>query len=153
MAEEADYVKHRVLVVDDNLDILATVKRALELSGFKVLPVSNPEESVSVYEQRWREIALVLLGFEMPGLRGDEVLERLKRIRPDVRALMMTSSDVDGTVVEKGFRGLIRKPFTRDELLRRVNNAISSPRQKAALAEAQCSHMAPAIPLRTTGWR
>jgi len=119
-------VKRCILVVDDDLVILGTVKKSLESAGFEVLAVSRPEESVRLYEQRWQEITLVLLDFMMPGLRGDQVLERLKRICPDVRALLVTSSDVDDTVLGKGFRGLIRKPFTPEQLLQGVNKAIGS---------------------------
>jgi len=128
MVREANIDKHCILVVDDDLVILGTVKKVLESAGFEVLAVWKPEEAVRLYALRWQEIALVLLDFMMPGLRGDQVLERLKRICPDVCALLATSSDVDDAVLGKGFRGLIRKPITQEQLLLEVNKAISSPR-------------------------
>jgi CheY-like chemotaxis protein len=61
--------------------------------GWVVLTASDPAEGLQSYEAHWRGIALVLLDYYMPGLRGDEVWERLKRINPQVRVLLMTASD------------------------------------------------------------
>src|SRR5438128_2388113 len=108
-----------VLVIDDDSAVAGDVKELLESEGFEVLVALNPVEGVRLYEQRWPTIKLVLVDFLMPILRGDEALERLQRVRPDVQALLMSSCDGDVVkqVVERGFRGFVQKPFTPEELL------------------------------------
>ena len=120
--------KRLVLAIDDSAVLLATIKRALEFGGFEVLTASDPVEGVRLYKQRDNEIALVLIDYEMPVLRGDEVLEQLRCSRPDVRALLISSCDADiaKSVLEKGFWGFIQKPITREVLLNRVHDAINS---------------------------
>ena len=82
-----------ILAIDDDTEVLNSIRRLLIREGWVVLTASDPAEGLQSYEAHWRGIALVLLDYYMPGLRGDEVWERLKRINPQVRVLLMTASD------------------------------------------------------------
>jgi len=119
-----------ILVIDDDVNVLDGVKRLLEDEPWVVATAADPLEGIRLYAERWREIKLVLVDFSMPALRGDEVFERLRRINPDVRVLLM-SAFTDETPVEKmlerGLWGYIEKPFLPGELVDRVREAINSP--------------------------
>ena len=82
-----------ILAIDDDTEVLNSIRRLLIREGWVVLTASDPAEGLQSYEAHWQGIALVLLDYYMPGLRGDEVWERLKRINPQVRVLLMTASD------------------------------------------------------------
>jgi DNA-binding response OmpR family regulator len=117
-----------ILVIDDDSAFLAVIQRLLKSAGFEVLVAVDPIEGVRLFEERWPEINLVLLDFLMPMMRGDEVLERLQCLRPEVRAVMMSSCDREtvSSALEQSFRGYIQKPCTRQELLERASEAIRS---------------------------
>lgn len=66
----------RVLVVDDEHDILISVKMLLESQGYYVKTVDNGAEALQVL--RKEKFDLVLLDMLMPGLSGKEVLEKIR---------------------------------------------------------------------------
>ena len=116
-----------ILVIDDDLDILNSIRRLLIREGWVVLTTSEPREGLRSYEALWQGIVLVLLDYYMPELRGDQVWDRLKRINPQVRVLLMTASDecIPSKMRNDGLSGFVQKPATRKELLRRIREALN----------------------------
>jgi DNA-binding NtrC family response regulator len=116
-----------ILAIDDDMEVLNSIRRLLIREGWVVLTASDPAEGLQSYEAHWQGIGLVLLDYYMPGLRGDEVWERLKRINPQVRVLLMTASDdyLPPRLLNGGVYGFIQKPATRKELLRRIREALN----------------------------
>ena len=121
-------VKHTILAVDDEEDILAIIKATLESEGFNVQTNSKPTEAVAYYETHHKEVKLVLLDYVMPGMSGDEVLECLQAVNPDVRVLLLTACDdmVAKQMFAKGLRGYMQKPFYLDDLVARVREEIEA---------------------------
>jgi DNA-binding response OmpR family regulator len=116
-----------ILVIDDDMDVLNSIRRLLIREGWVVLTASEPGEGLRSYEAHWQGIALVLLDYYMPDLRGDQVWERMKRINPQVRVLLMTASDdcIPPRMRDGGLSGFVQKPATRKELLRRIREALN----------------------------
>ena len=116
-----------ILVIDDDSDVLNSIRRLLIREGWVVLTASEPGEGLRSYETHWQAIALVLLDYYMPDLRGDQVWDRLKRINPQARVLLMTASaDCIPPRMRHGSQsGFIQKPATRKELLRRIREALN----------------------------
>ena len=116
-----------ILVIDDETQILDSIRRTLIREGWVVLTASDPAEGLQLYGEHWQGISLVLLDYFLPGLRGDKVWERLKRINPQVRVLLMTASDdyIPPQMLHGGICGLIMKPATRKELFRRIHHALN----------------------------
>ena len=77
-----------ILVVDDEPAILNSLKRYLSRSGYRLLLAENGEKGLSMLEAN--EIDLMLLDLKMPGINGLEVLERAKRMRPNLKVIMQT---------------------------------------------------------------
>ncbi len=115
-----------ILVIDDDTDVLNSVRRFLGREGWVVLTASDPREGVQMYEALWPEIQLVLLDYFMPNLRGDEVFERLQRINPRVRVLLATACDdyVSQPMIHGGLCGFVQKPVTPRDLMRRIHHAM-----------------------------
>jgi len=117
-----------ILVIDDDTAILNSIRRLLIREGWIVLTSSEPGVALQLYEVHWQGIALVLLDYYMPDLRGDQVWERLKQINPRSRVLLMTASNdyVPPRMLNGGICGFIMKPPTRKELLRRIRDALNN---------------------------
>lgn len=110
----------RILVVDDDPEIVSFIKRGLTYEGYTVDTAADGTEALT--KARNREPDLVVLDIMMPGMDGIEVAKRLRQ-GGDVPILMLTAK---GTVADKvtglesGADDYLVKPFAFDELLARV---------------------------------
>ena len=109
-----------ILVVDDEPAICSLVKTLLELEGYAVLIAGDAETATHIYEEHSAEVALLLTDVKMPGMNGLELADRILRKKPQLRVLFMSGSDA----ASRGF-GCLAKPFTRAQLISRVNQALS----------------------------
>jgi DNA-binding response OmpR family regulator len=116
-----------VLAIDDEPEMLEIIRQCLESEGVPVLTAAGSKDGLETYENRWREIGLVLLDYVMPEMMGDLVFECLQRINPDVRVILLTGCDdqVARGMFEAGLRGYIQKPFYIDDLVQRVRDELS----------------------------
>lgn len=110
----------RILVVDDDPEIVSFVKRGLAYEGYKVDTAADGSEALT--KARESEPDLVVLDVMMPEIDGIEVSKRLRE-GSDVPILMLTAK---GTIADKvagfasGADDYLVKPFAFDELLARV---------------------------------
>lgn len=110
----------RILVVDDDPQILSVLKRGLAFEGYAVDIADNGEKALATALQAPPD--LVILDIMMPGLDGIEVTKRLRQ-GSDVPVLLLTAR---GTIPDKvsgldaGADDYLVKPFSLDELLARV---------------------------------
>ena len=83
--------------------------------------------ALEMYAKAERRPDVVLLDLDMPGLRGDEVQRRLRRINPEVRVLFVTghySPEIERRVRADGALGFLAKPVTAGALLAAVADAL-----------------------------
>jgi len=108
-----------VLVIDDEEIVRAVSSRMLKIMGFEPLLATNGREGADIFASRPDEIAAVMLDLTMPVLDGTATLTELRRIRADVRVLLMsgfTEHDALDRFAGKGLAGFLQKPFRSDEL-------------------------------------
>jgi CheY-like chemotaxis protein len=125
----------RILWVDDEIDLLKPHLLFLEQRGYAVDAVANGDDALELL--RTTPYDLVLLDEQMPGLRGLEVLEILRREDPHARVIMMTKSEEDRTMTEAIGRRVddyLVKPASPLQLLSAVTRVLegSSIRQQQA---------------------
>lgn len=88
----------RILWVDDEVDLLRPHVLFLQARGYNVDAISNGDDALALLAERPYD--LVLLDEQMPGTRGLEVLEKLRRDDPHQRVVMVTKSEEDRTMTE-----------------------------------------------------
>jgi CheY-like chemotaxis protein len=88
----------RILWVDDEIDVLKPHLLFLRQKGYQVDAVANGDDALSLI--RSAPYDLVLLDEQMPGLRGLQILEILRREDPHVHVVMVTKSEEDRTLTE-----------------------------------------------------
>ncbi len=118
-----------VLVVDDDRRMLAACRQILEVGGYRVSMARDGPEAIHVFHIDHNSIGAVVLDWVLPGMRGDEVLDRLLEIDPQARVVLFTGyphllDDATGRRLEPKVRGLLRKPFTAEQLLDAVDQAL-----------------------------
>jgi two-component system, cell cycle sensor histidine kinase and response regulator CckA len=118
-----------VLVLDDEPDVRKLVSAILTSHGYTVLTADSGESAIKTFKKRKQPVDLLLLDVVSPGLPGPVVAERLAGLQPGLRVLFMSGYDdtsvVRRYVVEQGF-SLLKKPFTPDELAKRVREVLES---------------------------
>jgi len=117
-----------VLAIDDEEHILDIVKTFLEGEGFAVETHTDPRRAVEWYQQRWREVDVILLDYLMPDMNGEAVFEQVRKIHPEARVVLLTACDgsVAKKLLEQGLRGYIQKPFYLSQLAREIQNVLAS---------------------------
>jgi two-component system, cell cycle sensor histidine kinase and response regulator CckA len=116
----------QILAIDDEPEVLDVIRRCLEAGGLPVLTASSSKSGLELYEKRHGEIGLVLLDYLMPEMTGDLVFECLQGVNPDVRVILLTGCDdnVAHRMFETGLRGYIQKPFSFEDLVKRVREEL-----------------------------
>ncbi len=116
--------KRRILYVEDDPLIRSSVSAWLESLGFELLESGDGIEALDIFKEKASSIDLVIQDFIIPGRRGDELLDELLKVRPDI-PVVIASANHDEEQVEalrkRGARAFLPKPFLMDELLRLLN--------------------------------
>jgi PAS domain S-box-containing protein len=118
----------RVLLVDDQPAVASIGRAILQKLGYEVLTASDGFDAVDVLDKRPGEIDLVLLDMVMPGLSGGETFDRLRQRDPSVKVILSSGYSQDGEaerILSRGCRGFIQKPFTAEQLARKVSEVLS----------------------------
>ncbi|MBX7195388.1 MAG: response regulator [Sandaracinaceae bacterium] len=99
----------------------------LERNGFRIIEASDGVEALEIFGRQHGEIDVVVLDFMMPRMSGDETLQRLKEIDPDVRVVLASGySEHDATGLGlSGVAAFVMKPFTPQALLECVDTALT----------------------------
>lgn len=78
-----------ILCVDDETTGLEIRKLTLESQGYRVLITDSGAQGLTIFSSE--AIDLVILDYKMPGMNGDVVAERMKRLKPSVPILMLSA--------------------------------------------------------------
>jgi CheY-like chemotaxis protein len=119
--------KGTILIVDDDPTVRAVTSRIVEASGFQVLQAVDGQHAVEVFEEQKERIHAVVLDLTMPKLNGEEAFEEMRRIKPDVKVLLISgfSEPSSGPVyLTRGLSGFLQKPFTTEDLNEKLKNMI-----------------------------
>ena len=118
-----------VLVVDDDIRMLAACREILEAGEYRVLMARDGPEAIHVFRIDHNSIGAVVLDWVLPGMRGDEILDRLLEIDPQARAVLFTGyphllDEATGRRIAPKVKGFLRKPFTAQQFLDAVDQAL-----------------------------
>jgi DNA-binding response OmpR family regulator len=117
----------RVLIVDDDHEIVESVRFALESNGFEVLVARDGNQGLAMAEKE--DPDLVILDMMMPKRSGFLVLEKLRRTRPvPLRVIMITANEGSRHKAYAEMLGVddyIRTPFAMDRLMDSVKRLLS----------------------------
>ena len=116
----------RILVLDDVLDAGNLVKRILQKKGHEVDVFTEEEDAIN--HARSAKVDLAILDIKLKKMNGVEVLAELKKIVPDMRAIMLTGYPTMETARESlklGANEYCVKPIDKDELEEKVAGVLN----------------------------
>ncbi|WP_049988432.1 HalX domain-containing protein [Natrinema salifodinae] len=120
-----------ILVIDDEArlaDLFATWLRDDWV-------VETAYDGEAALEAMAESVEVVLLDRRMPGLSGDEVLERIRDAGCESRVIMVTAVDPDFDIIEMGFDDYLVKPVSKDELVETVDDVAGRSDYESDLRE------------------
>ena len=111
--------KKRILIVDDDREIVESLRIPLESNGYEILVARDGNQGLSMAERE--DPDLVILDMMMPKRSGFLVLEKLRRTRPvPIRVIMITANEGSRHKAYAEMLGVddyVRKPFAMDRLM------------------------------------
>ncbi|MES2691991.1 MAG: ATP-binding protein [Verrucomicrobiota bacterium] len=120
-----------ILVVDDEETVRVVTAHVLEHAGFKVEMASNGSEAVERFATDPQRYRAVVLDVVMPVLDGEQALEELRRVRPDIPVLLMSGYSGRSGIAQSGTgrTSFLSKPFESQSLLGALQHLLESPAQ------------------------
>ncbi|MBZ0269132.1 response regulator [bacterium] len=119
----------KILVIDDEENIRATLEEFLTLTGYRVTTAANGAEGLDRLGAA--SFDLVLSDLKMPGVDGIAVIEWVKETQPDLPVVVMTGfATVDSTIraLRLGAEDYLLKPFSLDEIERTIESCLEKRR-------------------------
>jgi diguanylate cyclase (GGDEF)-like protein/PAS domain S-box-containing protein len=116
---------HKLLVIDDDPDVLELIQTKLESEGYACMTAENAETALSILERG--KFDLVMTDLILPGIDGFTLTEVIKTKHPAVGIIAITGrADVDGAVraMKAGADDYITKPFNFDHLLLSIDRTL-----------------------------
>ena len=138
----------KILLVEDDVALIRSLKRFLERTGFTVSVAVNGKEGLAKIRQEKPD--LIVLDDDMPQMKGSEMLQDLRQEEKNsIPIIMMTK--VEHNTLERaelfldGIKGYLTKPFDTSELEARINSVLQLTNQSLLLHNApsklRCRHL------------
>lgn len=109
--------KIKILIVDDEYAFCRSLKIFLDKIGFVPLIATNGEHAIDIVREE--KPAIMTLDIRMPGLNGYDILQKVKRLDPDLFIIVITAIDVpnmDEMLEHSGAHALLHKPIDLQKL-------------------------------------
>lgn len=114
-----------ILMVDDEELLLTMGEMVLSSFGYRVLTAPSGQRALEIFAESSSEIDLVITDMVMPKMSGRELMERLRRLDPELK--IICSSGYSRAMPKDEEEMYLQKPFTSLDLLRKVKQALALP--------------------------
>jgi CheY-like chemotaxis protein len=108
-----------VLLIEDEEIVMEVTRAMIEKMGCTVIEALLGKAAVDAAADMNQTIDLALMDMDMPDMKGPEIFDRLKELRPGIKVVVCSGQDEDSTVrnlFEKGADGFLQKPFSYKKL-------------------------------------
>lgn len=124
MSDENIQSGSTILIIDDNPQLLSSIKSIIELGGHKATTVATAEDAIDLLQAS--HFDLVITDLLLPGMSGIELSDYIKEKYPQVKIQLISAySDAYECEDTNLITELMAKPFRLTELLKKVNDLLS----------------------------
>ena len=116
----------RILLVDDEADILHVVKRGLEVNGFVVDAYDSPQEAINSFKPNLYDLAI--LDIRMPGLNGFALYRQMKKLESSLMVCFLSAFEIHPEEFKQVFpsmadsvKKIVKKPVTISSLIKEIS--------------------------------
>jgi CheY-like chemotaxis protein len=124
----------KVMVIDDEPEVVTTIQHLLKINGYKANGFSNPKEAVEEFQDNSQEYALVISDIRMPAMNGFELARKVRGAKPDVPIVLMSAFEINKPEFSLLFPStpvseLVTKPLTMARLIAIVRKYVGITEQ------------------------
>jgi DNA-binding NtrC family response regulator len=121
--------RRSIILVDDERDIVNSVRRWLQADGFKVFGFADPLLALEYFQNNSNDIDLVLSDIRMRKMNGFELVKKIKAIKPETKIIFMTALETDHQELSKilpslKIDGFISKPGRLENMVNIIQKII-----------------------------
>ena len=123
-------LRETILVVDEDEVLRNLEKHVLASNGYKVLTAKDGQQAMKVFSRHRADIDLVFADIALPKLRGDRLLEKMRKINPQVRVIFAggyVDERLKSQLLEAGAVECVQKPRSAGEIVAAVQVALNQP--------------------------
>jgi DNA-binding NtrC family response regulator len=91
----SSFSQRRIMVVDDEDDIVELVKKRLGKQGYSVFGFDNPFAALEHFEREGGKYGLVISDIRMPSMNGYELVRKILNIQPEIKVLLMSAFEIN----------------------------------------------------------
>jgi PAS domain S-box-containing protein len=127
LKEEIPGGTESILLVDDEAELTAAVKKMLEKLGYHVVGKSSSKEALSLFKKAPLQFDIIISDLTMPHMTGIQLAREVKRVRIDIPIVLLSGYSLDMTVEQInafGVSDFISKPINRNKLARVVRRVL-----------------------------
>jgi DNA-binding NtrC family response regulator len=123
--EDKDKPIAKLLVVDNDSDIIQVLKLGLLKNRFLVNSFTNPEQALQSFKSNSESYCLMLSDVRMPELSGIQLARKVKEVNPGVKVILMTAFEIRDSEFSKVFPsthvdGFVQKPIGMNDLANKI---------------------------------
>jgi DNA-binding response OmpR family regulator len=136
---EGNYKKLRILLVDDEPDVVEVFGRGLKLKGMQVDVYTSPQEALESFKPNMYDLAI--LDIRMPDMTGFQLYREMKKRDPSITTCFLSAFEIQANEFKRvfpsmdGIKAIIKKPISINELLNEITPFLEVP---AAARAALC---------------
>jgi len=121
-----------ILVVDDEVSVANVTKGMLQSLGYRVFVVGSGPDAIVTYAENKEKISLIILDMIMPGMSGRQTFKSLLDMNRNIKVILASGYSIEDKaqyLMESGCRGVLQKPFTIQNLSRKVRDVLDGDKK------------------------
>jgi signal transduction histidine kinase/ActR/RegA family two-component response regulator len=130
----------RILLIDDEKQIIDIEQQILERLGYTVTPKTDSQEALEEFAALPEKFDLVITDMTMPKMTGDQLARKIMDIKPDIPVILCTGFNEtinEEKALAMGIDKFIMKPIVKDELARAIRSVLDPPQNPAEFTTLQ----------------
>jgi DNA-binding NtrC family response regulator len=116
----------RILLVDDEPQMVAMVNVLLRKAAYDTVTLQSPAQALLLTSTDLESFDLLLTDFQMPGLNGIELAQRLLQVQPHLKVIVMSGIPTVVEETDKAGFAFLGKPFAVSDLLELIRETLAA---------------------------
>lgn len=118
----------RILLVEDESYVREVMEKMLKKMGCEVFSASTGKEALRIYQEKCKNVSLVISDMILPDIKGIEIFKILKRERRDLKFLLITGYPIESEkeIIKLGITEWVHKPIDFEQLKKAINRILKS---------------------------
>ena len=116
-----------ILLIEDELAVIETLRKLLERLGYKVLEAKTGKDAIRLVRAYEGEIDLAILDVFLPDMNGNKIYPLLKEFRPNLKVLVFSGYSIEGPaqeILDAGAHGFVQKPVSVEKLSEKLKELL-----------------------------